>query len=178
MSGCNMPHLPHLPHRNLVLICTRLGLGKDLIVVCNKKGGGENGVVGGKNGVLFAKSTPIFSLKSIKFWGVMGVILIIIYIYIIILYGWGVGYSFSMWQMWQMWQMKDPDPPCPSLKGRELFSPKTHPKIRDFGGPEKGDFSFCRILRHILSHFATDFLPQKPYLCTEFQSALKLQSSN
>ena len=27
----------------------------------------------------------------------------------------------------------------------------------------------------ILSHFATDFPTQKPYLCTEFQSALKLR---
>ena len=26
-----------------------------------------------------------------------------------------------------------------------------------------------------LSHFATDFSAQKPYLCTEFQSALKLR---
>ena len=79
-----------------------------------------------------------------------------------------------------MKQMKDPDPPCPSLKGRELFSPKTHPKIRDFGGPEKGDFSFCRIFRQnteIMSHFSTDFPVQKPYLCTEFQSALKFQTN-
>ena len=29
----------------------------------------------------------------------------------------------------------------------------------------------------ILPHFAADFLAQKPYLCTEFQSALKLQST-
>ena len=69
--------------------------------------GVEKGVVGGKNGVLLAQSTPIFSLKSIKFWGVRGVILIIIYIYIIILYGVGEGYSFSMWQMLQMWQRYD-----------------------------------------------------------------------
>ena len=38
--------------------------------------------------------------------------------------------------------------------------------------------AFCRILRHILSHFATAFFAQKPYLCTEFQSALKLQTSH
>ena len=37
---------------------------------------------------------------------------------------------------------------------------------------------FCRILRHILPYFAADFPTQKPYLCTEFQSALKLQTSN
>ena len=49
------------------------------MVWCYKISGVENGVVGGKNGVLLAQSTPIFSLKSIKFWGVMGVILIIIY---------------------------------------------------------------------------------------------------
>ena len=36
---------------------------------------------------------------------------------------------------------------------------------------------FCRILRHILPHFAADFPAQKPYLCTEFQSALKLQTN-
>ena len=59
------------------------------MVWCYKISGVEKGVVGGKNGVLLAQSTPTFSLKSIKFWGVMGVILIIIYIYIIILYGWG-----------------------------------------------------------------------------------------
>ena len=35
--------------------------------------------------------------------------------------------------------------------------------------------AFCRILRHILPHFAADFPVQKPYLCTEFQSALKLR---
>ena len=29
----------------------------------------------------------------------------------------------------------------------------------------------------ILPHFAADFSAQKPYLCTEFQSALKLQST-
>ena len=34
--------------------------------------------------------------------------------------------------------LSNSDPPCPSLKGRELFSPKTHPKIRDFRGPRKG----------------------------------------
>ena len=84
-----------------------------------------------------------------------------------------------------MKQMKDPDPPCPSLKGRELFSPKTHPKIRDFGGPKRETFhfgtfcpAFCRILRHILPYFAADFPTQKRYLCSEFQSALKLQSTN
>ena len=38
--------------------------------------------------------------------------------------------------------------------------------------------AFCRILRHVLSHFATAFPAQKPYLCTEFQSALKLQTSH
>ena len=38
--------------------------------------------------------------------------------------------------------------------------------------------AFCRILRHILPYFAADFLAQKPYLCTEFQSALKFQSTN
>ena len=37
---------------------------------------------------------------------------------------------------------------------------------------------FCLILRHILSYFDTFFPAQKPYLCTEFQSALKLQTSN
>ena len=75
------------------------------MVGCNKIRGGENGVVGGKNGVLLAQSTPIFSLKSIKFWGVMGVILIIIYyIYNNFICG-GWGYSFSMWQTLQMWQM-------------------------------------------------------------------------
>ena len=61
---------------------------------------------------------------------------------------------------------------------RPSKSPKTHPKIRDFGGPEKGDFSFWCILYRILVHFVPDFLAQKPYLCTEFQSALKLQTSN
>ena len=38
--------------------------------------------------------------------------------------------------------------------------------------------SFCRILRHILPYFAADFSAQKPYLCSEFQSALKFQSNN
>ena len=67
------------------------------MVWCYKISGVENGVVGGKNGVLLAQSTPTFSLKSIKFWGVMGVILIIIYIYIYNNFIWvGVGYSFSM----------------------------------------------------------------------------------
>ena len=54
------------------------------------------------------------------------------------------------------------------------------PKISDFGvslGDLEG-LAFCRILRHILSHFAADFPTQKPYLCTEFQSALKLQTSH
>ena len=32
---------------------------------------------------------------------------------------------------------------------------------------------FCRILRHILPYFAAAYLAQKPYLCIEFQSALK-----
>ena len=32
---------------------------------------------------------------------------------------------------------------------------------------------FCRILRHILPYFAAAYLAQKPYLCTEFQSAMK-----
>ena len=32
---------------------------------------------------------------------------------------------------------------------------------------------FCRILRHILPYFAAASFVQKPYLCTEFQSALK-----
>ena len=38
--------------------------------------------------------------------------------------------------------------------------------------------AFCRILRHILPHFAADFPAQKPYLCTEFQSALKFQNKH
>ena len=38
--------------------------------------------------------------------------------------------------------------------------------------------AFCRILRHILPYFAADFPTQKPYLCTEFQSALKFQTTN
>ena len=42
------------------------------MIVCYKISGVENGVVGGKNGVLLAQSTPSFSLKSIKFWGVEG----------------------------------------------------------------------------------------------------------
>ena len=37
------------------------------MVGCNKISGVENGVVGAENGVLLAQSTPIFSLKSIKF---------------------------------------------------------------------------------------------------------------
>ena len=59
------------------------------MVWCYKISGVEKGVVGGKNGVLLAQSTPFFSLKRIKIWGVRGGYLIIIYIYIIILYGWG-----------------------------------------------------------------------------------------
>ena len=66
------------------------------MVWCYKISGVEKGVVGGKNGVLLAQSTPLFSLKSINFWGVMGVILIIIYnIYNNFIWV-GVGYSFSM----------------------------------------------------------------------------------
>ena len=38
--------------------------------------------------------------------------------------------------------------------------------------------AFCLILRHILSYFDTFFPAQKPYLCTEFQSALKFQTTN
>ena len=40
--------------------------------------------------------------------------------------------------------------------------------------------AFCRILRQkhrILPYFAAAFSAQKPYLCTEFQSALKLQTN-
>ena len=58
----------------------------------------------------------------------------------------GEGYSFSMWQMCQMCQMFQS--------------------------------AFCRILRQnteILSHFSTAFPAQKPYLCTEFHSALTLK---
>ena len=36
----------------------------------------------------------------------------------------------------------------------------------------------ANVSKCILSHFATAFPVQKPYLCTEFQSALKLQTSN
>ena len=36
--------------------------------------------------------------------------------------------------------------------------------------------SFCSIKPPILLHFDADFPAQKPYLCTEFQSALKLQN--
>ena len=50
------------------------------MVWCYKISGVENGVVGGKNGVLLAQSTPLFSLKRIKNWGVRGGYLIIIYI--------------------------------------------------------------------------------------------------
>ena len=32
------------------------------------------------------------------------------------------------------------------------------------------------VIKVHLSHFPTDFPTQKPYLCTEFQSALKLQT--
>ena len=38
--------------------------------------------------------------------------------------------------------------------------------------------AFWYILYRILVHFVPDFLVQKPYLCTEFQSALKLQTSH
>ena len=34
------------------------------------------------------------------------------------------------------------------------------------------------VIKVHLSHFPTDFPTQKPYLCTEFQSALKLQTNN
>ena len=44
------------------------------MIVCYKISGVENGVVGGKNGVLFVKSTPVFSLKSIKIGELEGVI--------------------------------------------------------------------------------------------------------
>ena len=70
----------------------------------------------------------------------------------------GWGYSFLMLQMWQMLQRLDP-----------LNLPKSTPKIKDFSGtPERETFISC-----ILPHFAADFSTQKPYLCTEFQSALK-----
>ena len=42
------------------------------MIVCYKISGVEKGVVGGKNGVLLAQSTPLFSLKRIKIWGVEG----------------------------------------------------------------------------------------------------------
>ena len=38
--------------------------------------------------------------------------------------------------------------------------------------------AFCWIFQQRLLDFPTAFLAQKPYLCTEFQSALKLQTSN
>ena len=38
--------------------------------------------------------------------------------------------------------------------------------------------AFCWIFRQRLLDFPTDFLLQKQYLCTEFQSALKLQTNN
>ena len=65
------------------------------MVWCYKISGVEKGVVGRKNGVLFAQSTPLFSLKRIKIWGVRGGYLIIIYIYNNFIWV-GVGYSFSM----------------------------------------------------------------------------------
>ena len=37
--------------------------------------------------------------------------------------------------------------------------------------------AFCWIFQQRLLDFPTDFPAQKPYLCTEFQSALKLQST-
>ena len=37
---------------------------------------------------------------------------------------------------------------------------------------------FSYILYDIFVYFVTAFPAQKPYLCTEFQSALKLQTSN
>ena len=46
-------------------------------------------------------------------------------------------------------------------------------KVRPSKSPLKGDFSFWHILRHILAYFVTAFSVQKPYLGTEFQSALK-----
>ena len=56
------------------------------------------------------------------------------------------GWGYSF-SMWQMWQMWQMLSKC--------------------------------ILPHFAAHlpyFAADFLLQKPYLCTEFQSALKLQT--
>ena len=37
--------------------------------------------------------------------------------------------------------------------------------------------AFCWIFQQRLLDFPTDFLAQKPYLCTEFQSALKFQTT-
>ena len=37
--------------------------------------------------------------------------------------------------------------------------------------------AFCWIFQQRLLDFPTDFPAQKPYLCTEFQSALKFQSN-
>ena len=50
--------------------------------------------------------------------------------------------------------------------------------VRPSKSPLKGDFSFWHILRHILAYFVTAFSVQKPYLCTEFQSALKPPKTN
>ena len=36
----------------------------------------------------------------------------------------------------------------------------------------------ANVSKCILSHFATAFSAQKPYLCTEFQSALKFQNKH
>ena len=38
--------------------------------------------------------------------------------------------------------------------------------------------AFCWIFQQRLLDFPTHFPVQKPYLCTEFQSALKLQTNN
>ena len=61
---------------------------------------------------------------------------------------------------------------------RPSKSPKTHPKIKDFRGSRKGRLffivAFCWIYQLKLLDFPTVFTAQKPYLCTEFQSALKL----
>ena len=37
--------------------------------------------------------------------------------------------------------------------------------------------AFCWIFQQRLLDFPTDFPTQKPYLCTEFQSALKMQTN-
>ena len=59
-----------------------------------------------------------------------------------------------------------------------LNLPKLTPKSKIFGDPEKGDcffiVAFCWIYQLKLLDFPTVFTAQKPYLCTEFQSALKL----